>query len=77
MYTLFNYTKIRYEDYEMPLVKLAELYCEAKPFWWNWFFGWRGTFSKENGYFCYYILPRKIAAKIYTYAEKYLDFLYE
>lgn len=77
MYKIFGYTKNRLDDWEMPFVKMAELYCEGKPFWWRWFFGWRGTFRGENGFYCYYILPRKIFRKIYLFAEKYLDISYE
>lgn len=24
---------------------VLEAYCHAKPFWWNWFWGWRRTYA--------------------------------
>lgn len=50
---------------------LLEMYCEAKPFWWRWFFGWRK--SKDlgvNGTAYYYKVPKKAFNLCQIYAER-------
>lgn len=41
--------KLYLEDNEV-MQGLCCAYCEAKPFWWKWFFGWRKT-NRHGMYF--------------------------
>lgn len=61
---------MKYKKYYINYLEIAELleiYCEGKPFWWNWFFGWRGTHNDG----CYYIIPEKIYKHAMIYAKKH------
>lgn len=50
---------------------LLEMYCEAKPFWWRWFFGWRKTKVVADGLeWYYYKVPRKAWELCHKYAKK-------
>lgn len=41
--------KLYLEDNEV-MQGLCSVFCEAKPFWWKWFFGWRKT-NRHGMYF--------------------------
>lgn len=63
---------MKYRKYfikNLAIAELLEIYCEGKPFWWNWFFGWRGIYNKE----AYYIVPEKIYNHALIYARKHLN----
>lgn len=63
---------MKYRKYfinSLAIAELLEIYCEGKPFWWNWFFSWRGTY--DNGAF--YIIPEKIYNHVLIYARKHLN----
>jgi len=54
---------------DLAIAELLEIYCEGKPFWWNWFFGWRGTY----GDWAFYVIPEKTYNHIFSYARKHLN----
>lgn len=44
------WTKKLIPYYNKPLRIACFAYCSAKPFWWQWFFGWRES-NKEGNIF--------------------------
>lgn len=48
---------------------LLSMYCDAKPFWWNWFFGWRKTRCYDTVTYYYFRIPNSAYHNCLTYAK--------
>lgn len=49
---------------------LCALYCNAKPFWWRLFFGWRKTTARG----CYFKMTEKAHKEIEALAYKWDEY---
>ena len=61
--------KLRLETHEI-MIDLCWLYCDAKPFYWKWFFGWRKTNSKGS----YFRIGEKAYQEILKLAYKWDEY---
>lgn len=53
-------------DKRLQIICLA--YCDAKPFWWGWFFGWRGAYADCS-------MDFKLTPKVYETLVRYAEII--